>query len=75
MCAICNSIIFTESAAKKKTWFLLEKIRAVFQMKLKSEYKKPWSKRDVIIFETNIFIEMVICMAVDCKSDSRQEKT
>ena len=44
-------------------------------MKLKSEYKKPWSKRDVIIFETNIFIEMVICMAVDCKSDSRQEKT
>ena len=27
-----------------------------------------------IIFETNIFIEMVICVAVDSKSDSRQGK-
>ena len=27
-----------------------------------------------IIFETNIFIEMVICIDADCKSDSRQEK-
>ena len=27
-----------------------------------------------MIFETNIFIEMVICVAVDCKSDSRQGK-
>ena len=28
-----------------------------------------------ITFETNIFIEIAICMAVDCKSDSRQGKT
>ena len=27
-----------------------------------------------IIFETNIFTEMVICMAVDSKSDSRPGK-
>ena len=27
-----------------------------------------------IIIETNIFIEMVICVAVDSKSDSRQGK-
>ena len=27
-----------------------------------------------IIFETNIFIEIVICVVVDCKSDSRQRK-
>ena len=27
-----------------------------------------------IIFETNIFIEMVICVAVDSKSDGRQRK-
>ena len=26
------------------------------------------------IFEKNIFIEMVICVAVDCKKDSRQGK-
>ena len=27
-----------------------------------------------IISETNIFIEMVICMAIDFKSDTRQRK-
>ena len=27
-----------------------------------------------IIFETNIFIEMAICVDVGCKSDSRQGK-
>ena len=25
-----------------------------------------------VIFETNIFIEMIICVAVDSKSDARQ---
>ena len=28
-----------------------------------------------IIFETNIFTEMVICVAVDSKSDGKQGKT
>ena len=27
-----------------------------------------------IIFETNVFIEIVICVALDSKSDSRQGK-
>ena len=27
-----------------------------------------------IIFETNVFIEMVICIAIDFKSDIRQRK-
>ena len=27
-----------------------------------------------IIFETNVFIEIIICMAIDFKSDIRQRK-
>ena len=28
-----------------------------------------------IMFETNMFIEMVICVAVDCKYDARHGRT
>ena len=51
-----------------RSWSLLEKIRAMHMCILITKLISLFE----MIFETNIFTEMVIWVAVDCKSDIRQ---
>lgn len=37
-------------------------------------FNKNCLLKNCILFETYVFIEMVICVTIDCESDSKQRK-